>query len=138
MTLHVISNNQYSDLNLYAKFIGTFRNKELGRLFSALRELSQMYLIDSSALPSSSKRTGNGKSPKKNMRGFTSHFPTSSAKTDISTNTKEIANIISDVRRFNGVFEVEELYEFAARRADWLAIKSEVEKELYGDGCEIM
>ncbi|CAG8808117.1 27372_t:CDS:2, partial [Racocetra persica] len=34
--------------------------------------------------------------------------------------------------RFKGVFRPEEVYEFCQKREDWLAVKHEVEKELYG------
>ncbi|PYH49923.1 exocyst complex component Sec10 family protein [Aspergillus saccharolyticus JOP 1030-1] len=90
-----------SDMTHYAKFIQTFKNNDLMIYFKALRELSQIYLIDSS-------------------------------------DAKELATIIADADRFYGIWRVEEVYEFAERRADWLQVKRDVERAMYGIGCSVM
>jgi recyclin-1 len=51
---------------------------------------------------------------------------------------KEMATIIADGERYRGVFNVEEVLEFAERRSDWLAVKPRVEKAMYGQGCCVM
>lgn len=90
-----------SDTNLYFGFIAGLKNKELLGYFKALRELSQIFLIE-------------GK------------------------DAKELAQVISDGPRYGGIFRVEEVLEFAERRADWYQIKGNVEKALYGIGCLVM
>ena len=97
-----------------------------------------MYLIDSFASPPSISKKDINRPQKNSNQSLIGRLSSSGTTTNVSANAKEIANIISDVRRFDGIFEIEELYEFAARRADWLVIKTEVEKVLYGYGCEIM
>lgn len=54
------------------------------------------------------------------------------------TEAKEMATIIADGDRYGGVFNVEEVLEFAERRSDWLVVKSRVEKAMYGQGCSVM
>lgn len=90
-----------ADTNLYFDYIARLKNKDLLRYFKALRELSQIFLVD-------------GKQG------------------------KEIASIIADNDRYHGIFRAEEVYEFAERRADWYAIRSKVEKHMYGVGCVVM
>lgn len=51
---------------------------------------------------------------------------------------KELANLIADADRFYGVLRVEEVYEFAERRADWYQVKPQVERAMYGAGCSVM
>ena len=51
---------------------------------------------------------------------------------------KEMAIIIADGERYRGVFTVEEVLEFAERRADWLTVRAGVEKAMYGQGCVVM
>ncbi|KAI9850576.1 MAG: F-box protein: endocytic membrane traffic, recycling ReCYcling 1 [Thelocarpon superellum] len=51
---------------------------------------------------------------------------------------KELASIIADGSRFHGIFGAEEVYEFAARRADWYLVKRDVERAMYGFGCVVM
>ncbi|KAL4943840.1 hypothetical protein BDV06DRAFT_188765 [Aspergillus oleicola] len=51
---------------------------------------------------------------------------------------KELANLIADAGRFSGIWRVEEVYEFAERRADWFQIKRDVERAMYGIGCSVM
>ncbi len=55
-----------------------------------------------------------------------------------SSHAKDIAAIIADVRRYHGIFPAEELYEFAERRTDWIRVRKEVERAMYGIGCEVM
>ena len=90
-----------SDMNLYFLYIRTLKNQDLLEYFKALRELSQIYLID----------------PK---------------------HAKELAEVIADGDRFHGIFRAEEVYEFAERRADWYAVKRDVERAMYGIGCDLM
>ncbi|KAA8575284.1 hypothetical protein EYC84_004465 [Monilinia fructicola] len=51
---------------------------------------------------------------------------------------KEMATVIADGDRFGGIFRAEEVYEFAERRADWYTVKKDVERAMYGIGCEVM
>jgi recyclin-1 len=51
---------------------------------------------------------------------------------------KEIGVILADADRYRGIFTPEEVYEFAERRADWLLVKKDVEKAMYGMGCSLM
>jgi recyclin-1 len=51
---------------------------------------------------------------------------------------KEMAGVISDGERFRGVFPVEEVVEFAERRADWLVVRARVERRVQGDNCVVM
>ena len=54
---------------------------------------------------------------------------------------KAVASIVTDVIRFEGIFRPEEVYEFVHCRQDWLRIKRDVEKALFGlgrDDCLIM
>lgn len=52
--------------------------------------------------------------------------------------SKDLATIIADTDRFYGVFRAEDVYEFAERRADWYAVRRNVEKAMYGFGCLVM
>ncbi|KAJ5141101.1 hypothetical protein N7526_002096 [Penicillium atrosanguineum] len=54
------------------------------------------------------------------------------------SDAKELATIIADADRFQGIWRVEEVYEFAERRADWFQVKSGVERAMYGAGCSVM
>ena len=54
------------------------------------------------------------------------------------SDSKEMATIIADADRFHGIFRAEEVYEFAARRADWYQVKKSVERAMFGIGCVIM
>lgn len=54
---------------------------------------------------------------------------------------KELGKMLSDMSRFGDIFQPEEVFEFAQRREDWLRVKKEVEKVMYGFGaadCSIM
>ncbi|QLQ78799.1 hypothetical protein HG537_0B01470 [Torulaspora globosa] len=55
--------------------------------------------------------------------------------------SKELGKMISDAGRFHGIFSQEEIYEFVERRSDWVKVKRDVEKVIYGLGvkdCTIM
>ncbi|KAJ5670784.1 uncharacterized protein N7477_006147 [Penicillium maclennaniae] len=54
------------------------------------------------------------------------------------SDAKELATIIADADRFQGIWRVEEVYEFAERRADWFQVKGNVERAMYGAGCSVM
>ncbi|KAI9701405.1 MAG: F-box protein: endocytic membrane traffic, recycling ReCYcling 1 [Bogoriella megaspora] len=90
-----------SDINHYSVFIASLRQKPLTPYFTALRELAQIYLID-------------------------------------TKDAKDIATVVADAARYHGVITAEEMYEFAERRADWLTVRRNVEKAMYGVGCGIM
>lgn len=45
---------------------------------------------------------------------------------------KAIGQLVSDLSKFNGIFNQEEIYEFVQRRQDWPQIKKHVEKVMYG------
>ncbi|KAF4555283.1 Exocyst complex component Sec10-like protein 2 [Elsinoe fawcettii] len=102
-----------SDINLYATFITSLKQKPLVPYFTALRELSQIYLVDCTPNPRDSKKQRNARA-------------------------KELATIIADNERYKGIFGAEEVLEFAERRADWYAVRADVEKGLYGMGCVMM
>lgn len=91
-----------SDMNGYWDFIRTLRNVELEAYFRALRELSQIYLVDA------------------------------------KQHAKELAIIIADGARFGGIFRAEEVFEFAQRRADWFAVRKDVERAMYGLECVVI
>ena len=55
--------------------------------------------------------------------------------------SKELGKMICDVNRFKGIFSQEEIYEFVERRSDWVRVKRDVQKVMYGLGlkdCVIM
>ena len=55
--------------------------------------------------------------------------------------SKELGKMISDIAMFHGIFSQEEIYEFVQRRSDWIKVKRDVEKAMYGLGvkdCKIM
>ncbi|KAE8152410.1 exocyst complex component Sec10-like protein [Aspergillus avenaceus] len=54
------------------------------------------------------------------------------------SDAKELATIIADSDRFQGIWRVEEVYEFAERREDWYQVKRDVERAMYGIGCNVM
>lgn len=49
-----------------------------------------------------------------------------------------IAAVITDKERWRGVWRTEEVYEFAARRGDWVEIRKAVEGKMFGFGCGVM
>lgn len=54
---------------------------------------------------------------------------------------KELGKMLSDMSRFGGIFQPEEVFEFAQRREDWLRVRREIEKVMYGFNaadCTIM
>lgn len=54
------------------------------------------------------------------------------------SDAKEIGAILADGDRYRGIFTVQEVIEFAERRADWFLVKKKVEKAMYGMGCLVM
>lgn len=56
------------------------------------------------------------------------------------SDAKALGQTLSDMSRFRGVLQAEELMEFIQRRKDWLLVKHDVEKVMYGIGidCVIM
>ncbi|CCK69323.1 Rcy1p KNAG_0C02120 [Huiozyma naganishii CBS 8797] len=55
--------------------------------------------------------------------------------------SKELGRLICDLGKFQGVFTQEEIYEFVQRRQDWIAVKRDVQKVMYGLGlkdCRVM
>ena len=120
-----------ADVNCYYDYIQKLRNRDLLRYFAALRELAQIFLVDCNV-----GHKGRGSS--------VSSDPTAAAKASNSknkkthSNAKEIASIVADKDRYQGVLRSEEVYEFAERRADWLIIKREVERHMFGIGCCVM
>ncbi|KAK9481380.1 exocyst complex component Sec10-like protein [Lipomyces japonicus] len=88
-----------SDLNYYYRFVETdLRQKVLLPYFAALREIAQLYLIDSKS-------------------------------------SREIGIVMTDVvQKFAGIVNAEDLLEFVQCRADWLLVKRNVEKSVYGMG----
>lgn len=48
--------------------------------------------------------------------------------------SKELGKLISDLGKFNGIFTQEEIYEFVQRRSDWVRVRKDVEKVMYGLG----
>ena len=49
---------------------------------------------------------------------------------------KELGKTLSDMSRFRGVLQPEEVYEFVQRRADWPLVRKEVERVMYGFGID--
>ena len=117
-----------SDINHYSAFVATLRQKPLQPYFQALREMSQIYLvhIDPPAAYFSA-----------NAKGSRTSFLSSKSSTT-ALQSKELATIIADTQRYHGIFPVEEVYEFAERRADWYLVKGDVERAMYGVGCILM
>nr|CAG8554388.1 6868_t:CDS:10 [Entrophospora candida] len=59
----------------------------------------------------------------------------------IISTAKDIGLFIREAERFKGILHAEDVYEFVQKREDWLIIKKEVDKELYGlkaEDCIIM
>ena len=117
-----------SDINHYSAFIATLRQKPLTPYFHALRELSQIFLVDID--PPANYFTANAKGKRASL------LFNKGSKT--AAQAKELATIIADTRRYYGIFPAEEVYEFAERRADWYSVKGDVERAMYGQGCSIM
>lgn len=49
---------------------------------------------------------------------------------------KALGQTLSDMSRFRGIFKPEEILEFVQRRQDWLLVKRDVEKVIYGIGVD--
>ncbi|CAG8433105.1 7776_t:CDS:10 [Ambispora gerdemannii] len=59
----------------------------------------------------------------------------------IISSAKDIGLFVREADRFNGVLRAEDVYEFCLKREDWLSVKKEVEKQLFGlraEDCIIM
>ena len=54
------------------------------------------------------------------------------------SDAKELAALLADPDRYHGIWRVEEVLEFAERRADWYQVKRDVERAMYGIGCSVM
>ena len=80
----------------------------------------------------------NNKCSSRNAKTRLSMTTTSNSSAEEGKRGKAIAGLISDADRYQGIFRVEEVYEFAERRADWLGVKRDVERRLYGIGCGVM
>ena len=113
-----------SDINHYSSYIATLRQKSLQPYFSALRELGQIFLVHIDP-PAAFFAAANPKA----KRG--SILSTKGSKT--SAQAKELATIMADTQRYHGVFPTEEVYEYAERRLDWLLVKGDVERAMYGE-----
>lgn len=117
-----------TDLTAYARFIQNLRNANLTIYFTALREVSQIYLFDLSSSSSSSSSNSSGRNGKAEKN-------TKNARREM----EEMCNLIADAERYRGVFTVEEVIEFAERRTDWLAIRNKVEAKVSGGAeCAVM
>ncbi|KAK9452688.1 exocyst complex component Sec10-like protein [Dipodascopsis uninucleata] len=88
-----------SDLNYYYQFVErTLRQRTVLPYFAALREISQLYLIDTES-------------------------------------SKELGRLITVVvQKFAGIINAEDVLEFVQCRADWMLVKRDVEKAIYGLG----
>ncbi|KAK5113883.1 hypothetical protein LTR85_010416 [Meristemomyces frigidus] len=119
-----------SDINHYAAFVATLRQKPLGPYFQALRELGAIYLVQ---IDPPAAYFGGGAAAKR-----ASKMMLASKGSSTAAQAKELAAIIADTRRYCGVFPAEEVYEFAERRADWYLVRGDVERAMYGVGCCVM
>ncbi|KAF2156990.1 hypothetical protein K461DRAFT_298972 [Myriangium duriaei CBS 260.36] len=119
-----------SDINLYSSFIASLKQKPLVPYTAALRELSGIYLVDCTPAIPSTPVTPRSAKPVKS--------PSSAQAKMYSSRAKELAAIIADNDRYKGVFGVDEVLEFAERRADWYAVRGDVERAMYGIGCLVM
>ncbi|KAM3414709.1 hypothetical protein BST61_g9867 [Cercospora zeina] len=116
-----------SDINHYASFISTLRQKTLIPYYEALRELSGIFLVHID--PPATYFAANAQGKRASILGG------GSKTTKTQAQAKELATIIADSQRFRGIFPAEEVYEFAERRADWYMVKGDVERAMYGVGC---
>lgn len=138
-----------SDINHYAAFVGTLRQKQLAPYFEALREMSQIYLVHIDP-PAGGTYFGSGRNAggaagsrasvvaaaEKSNRS--SWLGGSSSVSATSQQAKELATIVADSTRYQGIFSAEEVYEFVERRADWFLVKGEVDRGMFGQGCVVM
>lgn len=119
-----------SDINHYAAFATTLRQKPLVPYYQALRELGAIYLVHIDP-PAAYFSSGTAKAKRASKILSTKGSST-------AMQAKELAAIIADTQRYCGIFPAEEVYEFAERRADWYLVKGDVERAMYGVGCSIM
>lgn len=117
-----------SDLNAYASFVTSLRQKPLLPYYAALRELGAIYLVVID--PPGTYFGGGGKAKRASIL--------STKASSTSLQAKELATIIADGQRFRGIFPAEEVCEFAERRADWYLVRGDVEGAMYGVGCCVM
>ncbi|TKA27760.1 hypothetical protein B0A50_04861 [Salinomyces thailandicus] len=117
-----------SDVNHYSTFVTSLRQRPLVPYFQALRELGQIYLVHID--PPAAYFSANAKGKRGSLL--------SSKGSTTATQAKELAAIMADTQRYHGIITVEEVYEFAQRRADWYLVKGDVERAMYGVGCSIM
>lgn len=111
-----------SDINHYSSYIATLRQKSLQPYFSALRELCQIFLVEID--PPAGYFAANAKGKRASI------LSAKGSKT--SAQAKELATIMADTQRYHGIFATEEVYEYAERRIDWLLVKGDVERAMYG------
>ncbi|KAK5681584.1 F-box protein: endocytic membrane traffic, recycling ReCYcling 1 [Elasticomyces elasticus] len=126
-----------SDVNHYSSFITSLRQKPLLPYFQALRELGQIYLVHIEP-PASSYFTANAKGKRASVFGSGGLVGLGGGTSTTAKQAKELASIIADSGRYCGVLTAEEVYEFAERRADWFAVRADVERGMYGQGCVVM
>ncbi|KAI9663459.1 MAG: F-box protein: endocytic membrane traffic, recycling ReCYcling 1 [Alyxoria varia] len=140
-----------ADMSLYFNYIQSLRNKELLKYFAALREIAQIFLVEiddappSTAAVLSQPQLGPNGRPASPALAAAAQADkagrkraSTASKARIREREKEIAAIVTDQDRYRGIFSVEEVLEFAERRADWYYIRGGVEKAMYGFGCVIM
>ncbi|TKA77607.1 hypothetical protein B0A55_03127 [Friedmanniomyces simplex] len=127
-----------SDVNLYSEFVGSLRQKALAPFYRALRELGQIYLVRIDAPAASYFGGGAGGMRASRVSASAKGSSSSTSTTTAAMQAKELAAIIADTQRYGGVFTVEEVLGFAERRADWFAVRGEVERGMYGVGCLVM
>ncbi|KAK5133086.1 hypothetical protein LTR08_008196 [Meristemomyces frigidus] len=131
-----------ADVNCYAAFITTLRQKPLAPYFQALRELGQIYLVRIDPPGAYFGGNAGGKSAGgggggKRLSGFLAVARKGGASST-AAQARELAAIIADSGRYCGIFPAEEVYEFAERRADWYLVRGDVERAMYGVGCAVM
>ncbi|KAK4951732.1 F-box protein: endocytic membrane traffic, recycling ReCYcling 1 [Elasticomyces elasticus] len=126
-----------SDVNHYSSFITSLRQKPLLPYFQALRELGQIYLVHIEP-PANSYFTANAKGKRASLFGAGGLVGIGGGTSTTARQAKELASIVADSGRYCGVLTAEEVYEFAERRADWFAVRADVERGMYGQGCVIM
>ncbi|GMM30501.1 Rcy1 protein [Martiniozyma asiatica (nom. inval.)] len=96
------------DINILNNFYQKHKIKPAIEYLVGFKRVDQLFLVDCSSI---------------------------SAK-EAKQKTKELAKLVVDIGRDNGVFTPEEVYQFVTRRSDWLLIKKNVDKVVYGFGAE--
>lgn len=108
-----------SDLNLYSEYTASLHQKSLAPYFAALRAVSQLYLVDSLCT-----RAAGDKARLARARDLAALISDTENRNNSNSNNSN--NVAA------GVFRVEEVYEFAERRADWVFVRKDVERAMYG------